>query len=457
MFISIRKSVVIKQSLYLAWMATSLSQTVFGQSLEESAKRQAALTSTKTLANGIIFVQREIPGSDIAHLEVNIPSGQQDLPEDKRELTAFAFDVMPTGSKSFSKDKIFALTEKLSINLRCAGGIEQSGCQVETVSENLDTALKLLASVVTEPSFHKQDVELLRQRRTAEQQAERQNPEQHVNSLVNTIFYPVGHPYRHLPDDAIQQVAKLTADDLKSYHKSILNGQDMQIIYAGPKLSAAIDKKIVAAFAKLPKNPRKKLIPPPPAYDPKVVHAFEHRPIPTAYIRAKFNAPGASSKDAAASRVLFEIMSEELHEDIRTKRSLSYAIGAMTLQLEEGIGVVSASTSKPRETIDAMHTVLKRIRDTTFTEAKLAEYKNVFTTTYYLTLETHDSLASALSHALFHLGAADRLYELPMRIQAVTSADVQRIARDILKHMRVGVIYDKDKFMPEWVDPITKL
>lgn len=457
MFISTRKNLRSRHSLYVLCLAAMSSQAAFGQSLEDSAKRQAALTSTKTLANGVIFVQREIPGSDIAHLEVSLPSGQQDLPEDKRELTPFTFAVMPIGSKAYSKEKIFALTEKLSINLQCVGGIEQSGCQVETVSENLDTALKLLVSVFIEPSFNKQDVELFRQRRAAEYQAESQNPEQHVNSLVNQIFYPPGHPYRHLPEDGIHQVTTLSAEDLKQYHQSILNGQDMQIIYAGPKLTAAAEKKIATAFAKLPKNSRKKMVPPPPAYNPKTVSTFENRPIPTAYIRAKFNAPGASSKDAAASRVLFEIMSEELHEEIRTKRSLSYAIGAMTLQLEEGIGVVSASTSKPRETIDAMYTVLKKIRDTTYTEAKLAEYKNVFTTTYYLTLETHDSLASALSNALFHLGSANRLYDLPARIHAVTAGDVQRIARDILKQMRVGVIYDKEKFMPEWVDPITKL
>ena len=458
MFISTRKCALLTGSLHtymclLVFTATS----AIGQTLEESAKRQAALTSTKNLANGIVFVQREIPGSEIAHLEVTFPSGQQDLPEDKRELTPFTFEVMPIGSKSYSKEKIFALTEKLSINLQCVGGIEQAGCQVETVSENLSPAIKLLTSIILEPSFNKQDVEVFRQRRTAEYQSDSQNPEQHVNSLVNTIFYPVGHPYRHLPEDAIQQVAKLSADDLKNYHKSILNGQDLQIIYAGPKLSSATEKQIETAFAKLPKNPRKKLIPPPPAYNPKAVYAFENRPIPTAYIRAKFNAPGAASKDAAASRVLFEIMSEELHEEIRTKRSLSYAIGAMTLQLEEGIGVVTASTSKPRETIDTINLVLKKIRDTTYTEAKLAEYKNVFTTTYYLTLETHDSLASALSLAQFHLGSADRLYDLPGKIQAVTAADVQRIARDIIKQMRVGVIYDKEKFMPEWADPITKL
>ncbi len=453
---SISKSKIFIPTIFLSailYIATTSS----AQSLEESAKRQAALTTSKTLANGIIFIQREIPKSDITHLEINFPTGQQDLPEAKRATTAFAFNTMPMSSKKFSKEKIYALTEKLSIGLQCTGGIEQSGCQVETVAENLDPALDLLASVILEPSFNKEDVELNRQRMTAEFQSESQNPEQSVNSLVNTIFYPAGHPYRHLPADAIVQVAKLTGEDLRTYHKSILNGQDLQIIYAGPKLSPKMEKKIETLFAKLPRNKRIITSVLPPAYSDKTTYVFEHRPIPTAYIRAKFNAPGASSKDSAASRVLFEIMSEELHEEVRTKKSLSYAIGAMTLQLEQGLGVVSASTSKPRETIETIALVLRKIRDTPYTAAKLAEYKNVFTTTYYLTLETHDNLAAALSNAQFHLGSAAALYDLPAKINAVTAADVQRIAKDILRQMRIGVIYDKEKFMPEWADPITKL
>lgn len=450
----------LKVTLYLTSvaMAWTLSPTnAISQTLEESAKRQAALTTSTTLANGIIFIQREIPRSDITHLEINFPTGQQDLPEAKRALTSFTFNTMPMSSKKFPKEKIFALTEKLSIGLQCTGGIEQSGCQVETVTENLEPAIDLLSSVILEPSFTKEDVELTRQRMTAEFQSEKQNPEQHVNSLVNTIFYPVGHPYRHLPDDAIQQVAKLTSPDLRAYHRSILNGQDLQIIYAGPKLSTKLEKKIEAAFSKLPRIKRVSPSVIPPAYSDKSIYAFEHRPIPTAYIRAKFNAPGASSKDAAASRVLFEIMSEELHEEVRTKKSLSYAIGAMTLQLSQGIGVVSATTSKPRETIETIAQVLRRIKDTVYSEKKLAEYKNVFTTTYYLTLETHDNLAGALSNAQFHLGSASSLYDLPAKIHAVTATDVQRLARDLLRQMRIGVIYDKEKFMPEWTDPITKL
>lgn len=424
---------------------------------DQSLARQSALTRVKTLPNGAVFIQRDLPGSEISHLEVNVKFGQADLPEDVRATNALTFDVMSMATSKFSKDKIFNLTESLTIGLNCTGGIEQSGCQIETVTDHFDPALELLTSVMNQPSFNPEDVALGKQRRIAQFQQEEQNPEQHVNSLVNTIYYPAGHPYRLIPRDAIKQLEKLTRADLVSYHRSIQNARSLQIVYVGPKLSAARQQNIETAFASWKGSvlkPRNIL---PPVYDGKKNIAFEHRPIPTAYIRAKFNAPGALSKDSAVSRVLFEIISEILQEEVRTKRSLSYSIGSMTLQLEQGLGVIVASTSKPKETIETIADVLRTVSQTKFTAAKLAEYKNVFTTAHYLTLETHSSFAGALSTTHLHLGDPHKLYEFPLKIAAVTSEDIHRLAKAILKQMRVGIIYDKDKFEPEWLNPLLEL
>lgn len=427
------------------------------QAQDQSVLRQRALTTSKTLSNGVIFVQREIPHSEISYLEVNVRAAQADLPEDNRAINALTFDLMPLASKKYTKEKIFNLTEQYAIRLQCNGGIEQSGCQFETVTDHFDKAFDIFVSTLKEPLFNTEDLEVIRERRIANYQHEEQNPEKHVNTLVNTIYYPAGHPYRQLPKDAITQIAKLKREDLIAYHKSALNGFEMQIVYVGPKLSPAQQKRVEAAFASIPSTKRSPRNVPAPAYNSKNTFMFEHRPIPTAYIRAKFNAPGATSADAAASRVLFEILGEELHEEVRTKRSLSYSIYGMTLQLEQGLGVLVASTSKPREAIEAMAIVLKKIRDVPYSDTKLAEYKNVFTTSHYLTLETHSSFAGALSAAQLHFGDANKLYEFPAKIAAVTSADVQRLAKALLTQMRVAVIYDKEKFMPEWVEPLTKM
>lgn len=412
------------------------------------------LTTKKWLENGIPVIARETPGSDIVHIEVRYLTGTSHLPPERRAINLATFSAMPFATKKFSKEKIFSLTEKYSISVGCSGGVEMSACEVETISEYLPQALDLLLSVVTEPSFNSQDVELVKKRKVADFQQEMQNPESRVNSVVNTVFYESNHPYRLLPEDGIKQTESLNAENLKSYYNTVLDATNIFVAYAGPKISKKTLATLDSKLGKLGKIQRQGKSVPAPSFNAQNSVAFEHREIPTAYIRAKFNAPAATSTDAAAAEVMFEILSEKLQEEIRTKRSLSYAVHATTLQMNQGIGTIAASTSKPKETLETIASVVKDLRDTKLSPEDLREYKNIFTTAYYLTMETHGQLTGALSNAQAYFGDASMMYELPGRIDAVTPDDIQRVAKTVLKNFRVGIVYDKEKFKSDWIKPL---
>lgn len=412
------------------------------------------LTTKSWLENGIPVIARETPGSDIVHIEVRFKTGSAQVPAERRAINILAFETLPYATKKFPKDKIFALTEKYSMGVSCSGGVEISSCKVEVINDYLPQAIDLLMSVVTEPTFSPDDVDLAKKQQIAEFQQEMQNPEARVNSVVNTVFYDANHPYRLLPEDGIKQIQTFTPEMLRDYYASILDATSIFVTYAGPKISKKTLRAFESKLGKLGKIQRQIKSILSPIYNSQNSVAFEHREIPTAYIRAKFNAPSAISSDAAASQVLFEILSEKLHEEVRTKRSLSYSVHAATIQFNQGIGMIAASTSKPKETLETIAAVIKDIRDKPISNEELNEYKNVFTTAYYLTMETHDQLAGALSNAQAYFGDASIMYELPGRIDAVTPADVQRVAKDVLKDFRFGIVYDKDKFKSEWIKPL---
>ncbi len=187
-----------------------------------------------------------------------------------------------------------------------------------------------------------------------------------------------------------------------------------------------------------------------PKIDGKKTYNFHDRELPTAYIRMKFNAPGAKEKDRVGAKLLFEILSEELGEEIRTRRSLSYSVGSAILQYNAGLGLIVASTSKPKETLEAMHVVIEALKKKKYTEEEIREYKNVFATNYFLTQETHDSLSTAISSSLDYHGSTDELYELPKQLEKVTAADINRMANQYLKDFRVGVIYGRKDFDDKW-------
>jgi zinc protease len=422
-----------------------------------STTRDLNLTKSSTLKNGLPIIARETSGSEIVHIEIGFRTGTSTQTPARRAINLLTFETMAFATKKYSKQQIFSLTEKYSIAIACKGGVETSICEIETVKDYLPQGLDLLLSVVTEPLLADEDVALAKKRQIAEFQSDAQDPESHVNTVVNSIFYDQNHPFRLLPEDGIKQVETITADDMRSYQRTTLDSSIMYVVYAGPKMESSTLSKLESHLGKIGKIERKLPPVPAPIFDPNNASAFDHRPIPTAYIRMKFNAPSVHSPDAQVASVLFEILGEKLHEEVRTKQSLSYSIHAATAQFSQGLGIIVASTSKPKETLAAIATVVREFRDKGVTQDELNEYRNVFTTGYYLTLETHDQLASALGGYQLYFNNAAMLYDLPKKLDAVTPADIQRVAKEILKNFRVGIVYDRDKFKSEWLAPIKAL
>lgn len=93
---------------------------------------------------------------------------------------------------------------------------------------------------------------------------------------------------------------------------------------------------------------------------------------------------------------------------------------------------------------------MQRVRTRKLSQAELDRFKVVFSTSYFATQETHGSLASALLNSWQDHGTTDRVYDFPADLDRVTPEDIQRIAGDVLKQMRIGVVYSKAKFNAAW-------
>jgi predicted Zn-dependent peptidase len=210
------------------------------------------------------------------------------------------------------------------------------------------------------------------------------------------------------------------------------------------------------AFGLVKAGPTPKTEPQSPVFDSNKAYAFFDRDLPTAYIRIKLNAPGINDKDAVATRLLYEILSEELGDEIRTKRSLSYAVHSFAIQYTLGVGVISASTSKPEQTLAAIKDVLAEIKAKTYSEEELAEFKHGFATSFYLSQETHASLASSLAAANFFYGNPNEYYDMPRRLEQVSPTDIKRLANLWLSNLRIGVISGRKQFKDEWALDLIK-
>ncbi len=418
---------------------------------DETIRNEKKLTQTLQLKNGIPMIVREVSDSPIVALGVTFNTGIRHAGFGKDRLASrVMWTMMGSASKNFPKEKVNEFVEKYSLTISCGESLERSSCTMNVIDEYFADALPLFVDLIVNPSFTQEDFKLATSRLEAGLKATPSDPASYVNEVVNRIFYPKDHPFSPNYEQELSWLAQVKLSDIRKQHENALNSKIMSIVQVGGRDQRKIQEAISHSFSKIGPKPIKKNTLDAPLYNPKASIAFEHRDIPTAYLRFKFNAPAAGDPDYAASKLMFHILSKELSDEVRTKLSLSYAVYSFTAQLSIGYGVIEAWTSKPEETLAAIKRVVEGLKNKELSKDEIEEFKIVSATNYFLGLETNSSIGNGLSNAQFYLNDAKRFYDYPRDMERVRPQDVKRIANKVLKDFRLGVVYHKDKFKTEW-------
>jgi len=423
---------------------------------DDAINAQKEMTHHFSLSNDIRVVYREVPGSEIVNLVVNFDFGLRDLPHGKKSQSNHLFSTMAMAARGFSKTRVFRLTEQYALQLGCSDGLEVSSCSLGTVNEYWQNALPLFAAIVKEPTLSEADLKLTAERLQARARQGSQDPSSYVNDVANRVFYEANHPFYVTDEQVISELGNFKRSELVPLHKQILNAKRMVITVVGSKDLKSLKADLERHFGKIKGQDSERPPVPRPRFDPAKNFEFEHRDIPTAYLLLKFNGVDLGAEDELAVSIMIDILSDLLSEEIRTRRSLTYAVYAQTLQHSIGIGAIQASTSKPKETLEAIRLVIDRLKKKPLSEEDLAERKTVYATGYFLRQETHGSLASSLSSHYLRRGSLDYFYYLPKKLASLTPKDIQQAAQNVLINFRVGVIYERKQFEDAWVQQLVR-
>ncbi len=423
---------------------------------DETIKFQKDSTFELKLDNQVPVTYRQIPGSEIFLIMVAFDFGESFLRSSERPQLGVLTELMERGSTSYPKDNLFALLEKYATGINCGMGIEQGSCSLSTLNPYVDELLPAFASQLIEPSFDPLETKLVLEQAQAAEAASLQNPESYVNEVVNGIFYGEKHPYWAPQARKLEALSKIKLDDLKALHQRLLHKTAKRIVVVGSMPPDDLKKLLNKHFALFQTAPQVALKVPRPTYSPSKNFRFAARDIPTSYVRAKFVMPGIDSPDLIASQLMIHILSEELENEVRTKRSLSYSVYAQVIPYSMGIGVLHASTSKPKETLEVIKPIIEKLKGQKLSQAELARYKTVFATSYFLNLEEHSSLAVSMANSMSYFKTTDRLYEMPRMLAAITPDDIQKAAQKYLKQFRLGVVFKEKGFDTKWAQDFLK-
>ncbi|RZJ91052.1 MAG: insulinase family protein, partial [Brevundimonas sp.] len=405
----------------------------------------------RVLPNGLeVYTSRDADTSNVT-VQVWYKVGSKDDPAGRSGFAHLFEHLMFKSTRNLPPETFDRLTEDVG-GSNNAFTADDTTAYFETVPANhLERMLfaeadRMGSLVVDEPTFvAERDVvkEEYRQRILA-------NPYGRLFGLFvpETIYQD--SPYRRPGIGSIEELEASSLDDVRRFHATYYRPDNAYLIVAGNFDQAQLDRWIDQYFTPL-KNPTtpipaNNVVEPEPTASRAVTYYAPNVPLPAAVVA--WPTVKYADADRAALTVLDGILSTG--ESSRLYRSLVYdkqiaaQIGS-TPDFSQQAGNLSALAIMAQghtaeEGVAALNEEIAKLRDAPVTAEELSEAKNELVADALRSRETVDDRATALGFALINTGSAAAADDEVAQIQAVTVADVQRVARKYLTPQRQSTI-----------------
>src|SRR5438477_1412613 len=269
------------------------------------------------------------------------------------------------------------------------------------------------------------------------------------------------HPYKRPTIGSIEDLDAATVANVIKFHDTYYRPDNATLIVVGDFDQKQLDTWVDKYFAPIPKPnlplPRVNVAEPARTGEKRFM---EYAPnVPLKGVALTYLAPSSKSDDAAALRMASVILSQgrssRLYQSLVYQQQLALSANAGA-DLREDAGMFTFTSfavngKKPEDVEAALRAEIKKLQDAPVSAAELEKAKNQIVTGQLRQRETSLGKSNALGRAAVLLGDPNRVNTELDRLQAVTAADIQRVAQKYLTDNNRYVIY----YLPESERPKT--
>jgi len=263
------------------------------------------------------------------------------------------------------------------------------------------------------------------------------------------------HPYKRPTIGSIEDLDAATIADVIKFHNTYYRPENATLIVVGDFDQKQLDTWVDKYFGGIPKPnlplPRVNVVEPPrPSGQRFMVYAPN---VPLKGVAFTYLVPSEKSEDAAALTIADILLSQgrssRLYQSLVYQQQLAANVNA-NAALREDVGLFTltafvANGKKPEDVEASLNAEIKTLQDTPVTAAELEKAKNQIVTSQLRQRETSLGKSQALGRAAVLLGEPNRVNTELDRLQAVTAADVQRVAQKYFTENNRYVFY----YLPE--------
>ncbi len=359
-------------------------------------------------------------------------------PEGMEGLAEMTSGLIDEGAGELDSQAFQGRLEDLSISLSFDAFVDTFRGTMRTLSRNQDEAFRLLGSALAEPRFDEPAVERIRGQIQSILARQKNNPDRIASRAFWKAVFPK-HPYGKSRRGTPESVEAITAEAMRGFVGGRFARDNLTIGVAGDITAEVLAPLLDKTFGGLPAQAQAFTIDEGvPAAAGEIIVVEEDTPQSSIL----FGQPGLKRDDPDyyAAFVLNHLLgggsfTSRLYEEVREKRGLAYSVGSFLNPMDSAalwMGSVGTANESVGESVATIRAEWERVRDEPIDPQEFADTITNLTGAFPLRLGSTGALARMLvGIQLADLGI-DYIDRRNSLIEAVTLADVERVAKEVL-------------------------
>jgi predicted Zn-dependent peptidase len=399
-----------------------------------------------TLPNGIRVITEAMPHVRSVSVGIWIGTGAREETLQETGISHFIEHMVFKGTKNRSAEQIARSVDSIGGGLDAFTSKELVSYNVKVLDEHLPEAFDVVADLVRNPLFQKEDIEKEKGVILEELKMEVDNPEYLIHEIFASNFWK-GHPLGRPILGTKKTIRTFDRDKIERYYRQFYTPSNILITAAGSLKHRNLVDLAEKHFEDLKKRRPVKLDEKPHPHAPLIFRNKDSLEQVHVYLGVPSIAMSHESRFACyiLNAILGGGMSSRLFQNIREKQGLAYTVySELTMYRDAGCMLIYAGTSQRSagKVVESVVQELRTLTDHKVTEDELRRAKDHLKGSYVLGLESTSSRMGNLVRQELYFKRFFSLDEMLERIERVTADEVQKLAQQFFdpKQMAVAML-----------------
>jgi predicted Zn-dependent peptidase len=400
----------------------------------------------RTLDNGLQVVavlQHEEPA---VTLRLLVRAGTASDPVDKLGLATLTAALLDQGTETMTAERLADEIDFIGAAAGAGAGTDLSFINMVVMKDSVDRGMHLLADMARRPAFAQADVDRQRQQMRSNLTVSLQDPAFIADAVFDRLVYGF-HPYGLPASGTPETIQAMTRADVVAFHRRYFVPNNAILAVVGDVTADEAFGEARQVFGDWTRRTvDRPAVPEPPAPARRVVVIDKPDAVQTE-VRVGQIGIARSDKSYTAVDLLLRILggegSNRLHQVLRNEHSLTYGASASLHALKGGGDFEAQTNTRSAATPEVLQLTVEqfwRLQRDPVRAGELEGAQAYLTGHFPLTIETPDDIALQVLNSLFYDLPLGNLETFRDRVDAVTTADIQRAAQQLLRPDQLSVV-----------------